>query len=135
MSRYYLPRSNISSGKKRKRFFKKIGKEAQEKGMEAERRFQMAFLENFKKPPWFIDLVKGNKRQDSNGNDFILFTTIVNVSIQIKSSKEGVKEFKKKRRDFCGVILIIKLDFNFNFIRKISLTKIDRFLKDYRQRN
>ena len=105
--------------KRERDFFKKIGKEAQKKEWKRKEDSD-GFLENFKKPPWFIDLVKGNKRQDSNGNDFILFTTIVNVSIQIKSSKEGVKEFKKKRRDFCGVILIIKLDFNFNFIRKIS---------------
>ncbi len=79
------------------------------KGQSAERRFFEAvttFKNSNRNSGLISDVRKGTEKEDSNGIDFILMTSIGDILIQIKSSVSGKKHFEMKYGYSIPVIII-----------------------------
>lgn len=70
-------------------------------------------------PSWFVSIRRATEEEDQRGFDaFILTTDVGEIPIQIKSSRQGVRNFRQKRPGNPAIPVVITVSRRWKPIRK-----------------
>ena len=102
-----------------------LRKTEKSRGFWTEERFMRAIENsNGNAPDWLKGISKSTKEEDQKGIDFIIHTSFGNIFVQVKTSENGANIFKKRKRNFRIIVLVIKINYDEEKIRNISFPAI-----------
>lgn len=106
------------------------GREGMRKGKHAEERALLALLHQL--PPWIRTVRAATDVEDSRGIDIVVETVhIGDLYIQIKSSRNGARQYRRKRRKPKVIIVVIDSAMDERKIRAKMMNALYRLRKHF----